>query len=208
MIIETLVVGPFGANCYIVGSSATKQGLIIDPGDEEEVILKTVRQMGLSISLIVVTHVHIDHIGALSQVKNTTKAGFALHEAEKNYFSAGLNRMLTSFGLESSESPPQPDRLLKDGDLIEVGDLQFKVLHTPGHSPGGICLYGHGMVLTGDTLFNFGIGRTDFPGGNYKQIIKSINNKLLVLPDETIVYPGHGPSSTIGKERKGNPFLR
>ncbi len=208
MIIETLIVGPFGANCYIVGSPATKRGLIIDPGDEAEAILKTVQRLDLAISFIVVTHVHIDHIGALSPIKQATKAQFLLHEAEKDYLSAGINRMLATFGLESSESPPQPEKLLKDGDLIEVGDLQFKVLHTPGHSPGGVCLYGNDVVFTGDTLFNLGIGRTDFPGGSYKQIIKSINEKLMVLPDETIVYPGHGPSSTIGEERKGNPFIR
>jgi hydroxyacylglutathione hydrolase len=208
MIVETLVVGPFASNCYVVGSSSTKQGMIIDPGAEADTILRTVEQMGLSVSLIVVTHAHMDHVDALHAVKEKTSAQFALHEAEKELLSAAPMRMLTSLGLSPFKSPPQPDRLLKDGDRTDVGELHFEVLHTPGHSPGGICLLGHGVVFSGDTLFNFGIGRTDFPGGSYEQLMKSIHEKLMVLPDETIVYPGHGPSTTIGDERRGNPFLR
>lgn len=208
MIVETLVVGPFASNCYVVGSSSTKQGMIIDPGAEADTILRTVEQMGLSVSLIVVTHAHMDHVDALHAVKEKTSAQFALHEAEKELLSAAPMCMLTSLGLSPFKSPPQPDRLLKDGDRTDVGELHFEVLHTPGHSPGGICLLGHGVVFSGDTLFNFGIGRTDFPGGSYEQLMKSIHEKLMVLPDETIVYPGHGPSTTIGDERRGNPFLR
>jgi hydroxyacylglutathione hydrolase len=208
MIVKTLVVGPFASNCYIVGSSSTKQGMIIDPGAEAENILRTVQQLGLSISLIVVTHAHMDHIDALRTVKERTNAQFAIHEAEKDLLSAAPMRMLIPLGLTPSKSPPQPDRLLKDGDLVDVSDLHFEVLHTPGHSPGGICLLGHGVVFSGDTLFNFGIGRTDFAGGSYERLMKSIREKLMVLPDETIVYPGHGPSTTIGDERRGNPFLQ
>jgi len=208
MIVKMLVVGPLASNCYIVGSSSTKQGMIIDPGAEAGTILRTVKQMGLSISLIVVTHAHIDHIDALRAVKERTNAQFALHEAEKELLSAAPMRMLTSLGLSAFKSPPQPDKLLKDGDRIDVGDLHFEVLHTPGHSPGGICLLGHGVVFSGDTLFNFGIGRTDFPGCSHERLMKSIHEKLMVLPDETIVYPGHGPPTTIGDERRGNPFLQ
>jgi hydroxyacylglutathione hydrolase len=208
MVIKMLVVGPFASNCYIVGSSSTKQGMIIDPGAEAGTILTTVQQMGLSISLIVVTHAHIDHIDALRAVKEKTNAQFALHKAEKELLSAAPMRMLTSLGLTPFKSPPQPDRLLKDGDRIDVGDLHFEVLHTPGHSPGGICLLGHGVVFSGDTLFNCGIGRTDFPGCSHERLMKSIHEKLMVLPDETIVYPGHGPPTTIGDERRGNPFLQ
>jgi glyoxylase-like metal-dependent hydrolase (beta-lactamase superfamily II) len=116
--------------------------------------------------------------------------------------------MLTSFAPDSFQAPPKPDRLLRDGDRIEIGDLHFEVLHTPGHSAGGICLSAHGVVFSGDTLFNFGIGRTDFPGCSHERLIKSIREKLMVLPDETLVYPGHGPPTTIGDERRGNPFLR
>jgi hydroxyacylglutathione hydrolase len=209
MIVKTLVVGPFASNCYIVGSSSTRQGIIIDPGAEAENILRTVQEMGLSISLIVITHAHMDHIDALRAVKERTNAQFAIHEAEKELLSAAppMN-IVASLGFTPSKSPPQPDRLLKDGDLVDVSDLHFEVLHTPGHSPGGICLSGHGVVFSGDTLFNFGIGRTDFAGGSYELLMNSIREKLMVLPDETIVYPGHGPSTTIGDERRGNPFLQ
>jgi len=182
--------------------------MIVDPGAGAGTILRTVQQMGLSISLIVATHAHTDHVGALRSVKEKTEAKFALHEAEKGDVFAAPIRMLTSLGLTPFKSPPQPDRLLRDGDRIEVGDLHFEVLHTPGHSPGGICLLGHGVVFSGDTLFNFGIGRTDFPGCSHERLIKSIHDKLMVLPDETPVYPGHGPPTTIGDERRGNPFLR
>jgi hydroxyacylglutathione hydrolase len=208
MIIKMLAVGSFAANCYIVGSSTTKQGMIIDPGAEADTILKTVRQTGLSISVIVITHAHIDHVGALRQVQRSTSAQFAIHEAEKGLVLSAPIRMLTSLGVSPIKSPPRPDRLLKDGDRIDIGDLHFEVLHTPGHSAGGICLSGHGVIFSGDTLFNLGIGRTDFPGMSHQRLMKSIHEKLMVLPNETIVYPGHGPPTTIGDERRGNPFLQ
>ena len=207
MILKTLVVGPFASNCYIVGSESSKHGLIIDPGAEAKLILKTVNDLGLTISLIVVTHAHIDHIGALAPVKESTGAKFAIHEAEAAASLGMFSRMLSSMTGGSFTQPPKPDRLLKDRDTIEVADLKFTVLYTPGHSPGGISLYGHGILFSGDTLFNYGIGRTDFPGCSYEQIMDSIKNKLMILPDETIVYPGHGPSTTIGEEKRGNPFL-
>jgi hydroxyacylglutathione hydrolase len=208
MIIRTLAVGAFAANCYIVGSQATKQGMIVDPGAEAETILRTVQQAGLSISLIVVTHAHVDHVGALRAVKERTSAQFAIHEAERGVLLNAPMRLFTSLGGFPIKAPPRPDRLLKDGDRIDVGDLHFMVLYTPGHSSGGICLAGHGVVFSGDTLFNSGIGRTDFPGMSHERLMESIREKLMVLPDETIVYPGHGPPTTIGDERRGNPFLQ
>jgi glyoxylase-like metal-dependent hydrolase (beta-lactamase superfamily II) len=205
MILRALEVGPFASNCYIVGSEKTKEGMIIDPGAEPKAILDTVRKLGLNIKLIVVTHAHIDHVAALQPVKEATKAPFAMHEREGNTgTSRGIARML---GI-SSEPPPQPDRLLKDGDLIEIGELCFTVLHTPGHSLGGISLYGEGVLFSGDTLFNLGIGRTDFPGCSYEELMESINSKLMTLPDNTVVLPGHGPETTIGTERSYNPFFR
>jgi hydroxyacylglutathione hydrolase len=207
MILKTLVVGPFASNCYIVGSESTKHGLIIDPGAEAKLIIKTANDLGLKIDLILVTHAHIDHIGALAAVKESTGAEFVIHESEAKAGLGMFSRMLSSVTGGSFSQPPKPDRLLKDGDIIDIDNLKFTVLHTPGHSPGGISLYGHGILFSGDTLFNHGIGRTDFPGCSYEQIIDSIQNKLLTLPDETVVYPGHGPATTIGEEKRGNPFL-
>ncbi|TET37900.1 MAG: MBL fold metallo-hydrolase [Dehalococcoidia bacterium] len=209
MILKALELGPFAANCYIVGSEKTKEGMIIDPGTEAETIMESVRQLGLTIKLIVATHSHPDHIMALRQVKEATGAPFAMHEAEANGgIMQAMSGMLGMVMTGSLGPPPKPERLLKDGDIIEVGELRFAVLHTPGHSPGGISLYGHGVVFSGDTLFNFGIGRTDFPGCSHKKLMDSIHNKLMALPDETVVLPGHGPQTTIATERKYNPFLR
>ncbi|MBM4447227.1 MAG: MBL fold metallo-hydrolase [Chloroflexi bacterium] len=206
MILKTLVVGPIASNCYIVGSESSKRGIIIDPGAEAKLILRNVNELGLTIPLIVITHMHFDHTGALAPVKERTGAKFVLHEAEAADIGM-FSRMLSSMMGGSFSQPPTPDRLLKDGDRIDMDDLSFTVLHTPGHSPGGISLYGHGIVFSGDSLFNYGIGRTDFPGCSYKQLMDSIQNKLMTLPDKTIVYPGHGPSTTIGEEKRGNPFL-
>ena len=208
MIIKMLTVGLFASNCYIVGSTSTKQGMIIDPGADADTIMRTVRQAELSISMIVITHAHMDHVGAIREVQQKTNAKFAVHEAEKGFVFSTPMRMLTSLGVSPVKSPPRPDRLLKDGDLIDLGDLHFEVLYTAGHSSGGICLLGHGVVFSGDTLFKLGIGRTDFPGMSHERLMKSIREKLMVLPDETVVYPGHGPPTTIGDERRGNPFLQ
>ena len=207
MILKLFTVGPFASNCYIVGSESSKRGIIIDPGAEAKLILKTVNDLGLTISLIVVTHMHFDHVGALTPVKEGTGAKFALHEAETAAGLGVFSRMLSSMTGGSFSQLPKPDRLLKEGDTIDIDGLHFTVLHTPGHSPGGISLYGNGVLFSGDTLFNYGIGRTDFPGCSYDQLMDSIQNKLMTLPDETIVYPGHGPSTTIGEERRSNPFL-
>jgi glyoxylase-like metal-dependent hydrolase (beta-lactamase superfamily II) len=208
MILKTLVVGPYGANCYIVGSESTKRGIIIDPGAESKSILNEVDKLGLSIIWIVITHSHFDHIGALKAVKDATGAKIALHEAEGEGAGQDIAQVLGSMITGSISKPARPDKLLKDGDIIDIDDLHFTVLHTPGHSRGGISLVGHGVVFSGDTLFNLSIGRTDFPGCSHTQLIDSIHKKLMALPDATIVYPGHGPESTIGTERRMNPFLR
>jgi glyoxylase-like metal-dependent hydrolase (beta-lactamase superfamily II) len=150
----------------------------------------------------------MDHVGALREVQKITSAQFVIHEAERGLVFSAPMRMLTSLRVSPVKSPPRADRLLKDGDLVDSGDLRFEVLYTPGHTSGGICLSGHGVVFSGDTLFQLGIGRTDFPGMSHGRLMKSIREKLMVLPDETIVYPGHGPATTIGDERRGNPFLR
>ncbi|MFC1897788.1 MBL fold metallo-hydrolase [Chloroflexota bacterium] len=205
MILKNLVVGPFSSNCYIVGSEAGKEGMIIDPGDEADIILENVKELGLEIKSIVLTHAHIDHIGALKEVKKATGAEVAIHADDAQALQE--KSISAMFGL-SYPTPPLPDRLLKDGDSIDIGDLHFSVLHTPGHSPGCLCLLGEEIVFSGDTLFNFGIGRYDLPGGDHSQIMNSIHTKLMVLPDNTTVYPGHGAGTTIGTERRGNPFLQ
>ncbi len=206
MTIERLELGPFASNCYIVSAESSKEGIIIDPGAEANQILKRVRDLGLEIKLIVLTHGHMDHFGALKEVKEATGAKVAIHADDARSLQARYSPDVVS--RHSSEAPPPPDQLLKGGDSIDIGSLHFLVLHTPGHSPGGICLLGEGVVFTGDTLFNFGIGRFDMPGGNGSQLMNNIHTKLMILPDNTVVYPGHGPETTIGTERQWNPFLR
>jgi len=181
--------------------------MVIDPGAEGRAILRAVSELGLSIKLIVVTHAHFDHVGAVPAVKEATGAELAIHEADASMRLGPFARMMASISGGSFSRVSQPERLLRDGDVIEIDSLRFTVLHTPGHSLGGISLYGHGMVFTGDTLFNYGVGRSDFPGCSHRQLIDSIKRKLMSLPDDTIVYPGHGPPTTIGEEKRGNPFL-
>ncbi|MDD5094213.1 MAG: MBL fold metallo-hydrolase [Dehalococcoidia bacterium] len=209
MILKMLMVGPFMSNCYIVGSEKTKEGMIIDPGADADTILNAAKKLGLEVKLIVATHSHLDHIGAVKQIKEKTGAPFAMHEAESEP-SKSMEDMARIFGGMmgvSFNKAPLPDKLLRDGDVVEIGDLKFTVLHIPGHSSGGIALAGKGVVFSGDTLFQFSIGRTDLPGGSYSQLMTGIFSKLMVLPDETIVYSGHGPQTTIGAERSHNPFV-
>ena len=205
MIIEKLDLGSFASNCYIVGAESNKEGIVIDPGAEADLILGRVEALGLRLKFIVLTHPHRDHIGALREVKEASGAVVAIHADDAEALQIPPSRSMPG---HSHSLPPPPGRLLKDGDNLEFGDQYLLVLHTPGHSPGGICLLGEGVLFSGDTLFNLGIGRFDMRGGNGRQLMTSIYTKLMVLPDSTLVYPGHGPETTIGSERQWNPFLR
>ena len=205
VIIRKLELGPFASNCYIVGSESNRDGMIIDPGTMADEILLHVKEADLQIKVIVLTHGHMDHTGALAAVKKATGAEVAVHAEDAPYLHAG--RPTAQGGGSSPEEDTTPDRLLKEGDVIDLGEYHFKVLHTPGHTPGGICLLEDGVVFTGDTLFQFSVGRTDFPGGSHDLLIENIKTKLMILPDDTKVCPGHGPDTTVAIERRINPFL-
>ncbi len=204
LVMTSLQVGPFGTNCYIVGDGVVGEGMIIDPGDSASKILDAASRMGLDIKQVVLTHGHIDHTGALKKVKQATGATVAISEADAPIM--GKQPMGIVLGL-FYPSPDSPDRLLKDGEEIVCGGLKFNVIHTPGHTPGGICLWGEGILFSGDTLFHRSVGRSDLPGGSHEELIESITGRLISLPDDTQVYPGHGPSTSIGEERALNPFL-
>ena len=206
MKLKSLEVGPFASNCYVVGSEAG-EGIVIDPGADADRILRAIDELKLDIKLIVATHSHIDHVGVVKEVKEATGAQFAMHGDDTQALSHSGDFFSFLLGASLS-SPPQPEILLKDGDSVEVSGLSFLVLHTPGHSPGGISLLGYGAVFVGDTLFCQSIGRFDFPGASGSQLLNSIHTRLMTLPDSTVVYPGHGPQTTIGDERRWNPFLK
>ncbi|UCF79807.1 MAG: MBL fold metallo-hydrolase [Candidatus Eiseniibacteriota bacterium] len=205
MLLRKLVVGELATNCYVVGCAVTKEGMIIDPGGDADAILGAVEDMKLKIGTILNTHGHIDHILANTEIKEATGAELLIHEYDAGMLEDPTTNL--SFVAASAIVSSPADRVLKEGDRVKVGSLLFEVLHTPGHTAGGISLAREGMVFSGDTLFAGSIGRTDFPGGSLELLLHSIRAKLLCLPQTTTVLPGHGPNTTIGDERKWNPFL-
>ena len=206
MILETIEIRAFATNCYLVGCPETREAVIIDPGGEAPRILQVLRKHHFKGLYVINTHGHVDHIAANGEIKEATGAALLIHRLDAPNLTNSKRSMLSFLGKEAG---PGADRVLEEGDIITVGNtVQLKVIHTPGHTPGGICLAGEGLIFTGDTLFAGSIGRTDFPGGSYETLIKSIKDKLLCYHDDLEIYPGHGPSSTIGEERKYNPFLR
>jgi glyoxylase-like metal-dependent hydrolase (beta-lactamase superfamily II) len=208
MIHEILPVGVLQCNCSVFGDEQSREGLVVDPGDNIDSVLEIVRKHGLTVKAIVITHAHIDHIGGAQKLKAATGAPVYLNPND-----AELQRMMEVqagwLGMETPEEV-EVDSAAKDGDRLTVGATDVFILHTPGHTQGSISLWmpSEGKLVAGDTLFRDSIGRTDLPGGDERQILRSIQGKLLTLPDETVVIPGHGDNTTIGREKRSNPFLR
>ncbi len=188
--LRKLVVSPYQTNCYILGCKQTNQGLVIDPGDEVPRIVKEITRSGLIINYIAITHGHIDHVGGVSELKRITKAPVLIHRLDAGALEAG------------------PDGFLEEGQVLQVGTYTISIVHTPGHSAGGVCLYAPGAVFTGDTLLAGSVGRTDFAGGSHELLVEGVRRKIFPLGDHLRIYPGHGPESTIGRERRTNPFFR
>lgn len=207
MIFEVLSVGPLSANCFVVGCEDTHEGIVVDPGAEAEKILAVVKRHGLTIRMVINTHGHFDHVGGNDGVLSVTGATLHIHENDERYLSRAAESA-AMYGLSGTNSS-HPDGYLEDGMELSFGTCTLRVLHTPGHTPGGCCLYfaEQGIVITGDTLFADSVGRTDLPGGSHDVLIGAIREKLLTLPDATAVYPGHGPATTIGREKRYNPYL-
>ena len=205
MEILVLPVGPIETNCYIVFDES-KEALVIDPGAEGRNIFQEIEKYGLKVKYIVNTHGHGDHIGANQKLKELTGARILIHELDGPMLTDGAKNLSIYMGKNICQ--PAADRLLKDGDFFEVGKMHFTVLHTPGHTRGSICLLASDVCFSGDTLFDGSIGRTDLPGGSYSELINSVKTKLFTLDDKIVVYPGHGPDTTIGREKAYNPFFR
>lgn len=207
MVFENVVVGALGVNCFILGCKETGLGIVVDPGDEVERILAEVQRQKLSLVAIINTHGHFDHIGGNLQLTQTTKAPLYIHQADAPML-ARVAQVSAMYGLPG-ENSPEADHALEDRMVITFGNQQLQVIHTPGHTPGGCCLYleQHQKLIAGDTLFADGVGRTDLPGGSHSQLVESIKTRLFCLPDTVQVYPGHGPATTIGHEKRHNPYL-
>jgi glyoxylase-like metal-dependent hydrolase (beta-lactamase superfamily II) len=194
-------------NCYIVGAEPAGPGVVIDPGGEGARIVAQVEEAGLAVEYVLLTHAHFDHIGAVPDVLRATCAQLALHAGDRSLLESGGGGARWGLNLPPL---PAPDLALEDGQVLEVGELRFRVLATPGHTGGGVSFYvaAEGAVFVGDALFESGVGRTDLPGGDTATLMRSIKRVLFALPEETVVYPGHGPTTTIGREKRANPWVR
>lgn len=207
MIHEILAVGPLQCNCSVIGDERTREAMVIDPGDDIDDVLALVRKHKLTVKQIVITHAHIDHVGGAQKLRAATGAPILLNQNDY-----GLLKMLDMQAAWIGMPSPgkvEIDRSVADAETLQAGSLSANVLHTPGHTEGSICLYfpAEKKLIAGDTLFAGSIGRTDLPGGSFQKIISSLHEQVLALPDETLVIPGHGPTTTIGEERESNPFL-
>ena len=207
LMVRGMVVGVFQENCWVIGNRRTGEAICIDPGDQPQDILAMAREMGVKIKAIANSHAHVDHILGVGDIKNETGARFLMHRDEAAIAAQAAKSALMLVGREVAD-PPTPDYHPEDGDVVEVEGVRLTVIHTPGHTPGSLSFYTDGMLFSGDTLFAGSIGRTDLPGGDYEQEMASIIDKLLILPDETRVLPGHMQETRIDAERETNPFVR
>jgi glyoxylase-like metal-dependent hydrolase (beta-lactamase superfamily II) len=205
LIIKELVVGPLMANCFICGCSKTKEAVVIDPGGDADTILLSLADSKLKVKYIINTHGHFDHVSANGKMKAATGADILIHPLDAPMLEK-LSSNAAFFGVSVENSPPC-DQTLEEGDTVSFGDITLKIIHTPGHTPGGISLYTNGIVFVGDTLFAGSIGRTDFPGGDFNTLISSIKTKLFNMEDDMRVFSGHGPETSIGVEKRHNPFV-
>lgn len=205
LIIKELVVGPLMANCFIFGCEETKEAVVIDPGGDADRILFSLADSGLKVKYIINTHGHFDHVSANGKIKNATGADILIHPLDASMLGS-LSTNAAIFGISVENSPPC-DQTIEEGDTVSFGKITLKVLHTPGHTPGGISLYTDKIVFVGDTLFAGSIGRTDFPGGDFNTLISSIRTKLFKMDDDVRVLSGHGPETSIGSEKRFNPFV-
>lgn len=205
MIFEALEVGIYGANCYLVGSQDSKEAAIIDPGAEFNKIDNKINELGLKPKMVILTHYHGDHIGAVQEFIDKYGTKVYIHKDDAHALNnSSMNLTKSMFGKDMAI---KADQELSDGDEINLGELKFEIIHTPGHTKGGICIKVGNIMMTGDTLFKSSIGRTDFPGGSYEEIIKSIKEKIFKYDDNTLIYPGHMSPSTIKMEKRNNPFV-
>ncbi len=203
--VRAMEVGPLAANAYLVEDGARGTAVVVDPGDEADAILSALRSEGLRVEKILLTHGHFDHVGAVADIRRETGAPVHVHAADAERLeSAGRQGAL--FGLRVPDQPP-PDVLVADGDRIPFGDAEFVVLHTPGHTPGCVTYLLGGLAFVGDLVFSGSIGRTDLPGGSYEALIEAVRTKIFTLPDDTVLLPGHGPATTVGTEKRTNPFF-
>jgi hydroxyacylglutathione hydrolase len=198
--------GAFAENCYLVADPDTREAVIVDPGEEAELFLARLRHEAWTLRAIWLTHAHVDHVAGVTAVREATGAPVWLHPLDRPLYDRAADQA-RALGLRIVPPPP-PDRAFAEGEPVGVGGLRFDVLHTPGHSPGGVSLAGHGVAFVGDLLFAGSVGRTDLPGGDTDTLLASIREKLYALPDDTVVYAGHGPATTIGEEKRSNPFVR